>query len=104
MNDREFEGWMRTMAAGPVTPAVSPPVSLDSGAIWWRAQLRRRMAAQNRATKPLRVAERLACAVCLLGAAAMGAHMTAAGVVPFIAVMLVAAGGAAAFVLRDAAQ
>jgi hypothetical protein len=81
--------------------AVEAP---DSSAIWWRAQLRDRMAARSRVTRPLRVAERLACAACLAGAAAMGAHMTAAGVAPFIAVMLVAAGGAAAFVLRGAAE
>ena len=103
MNDRDFEGWMRRLAD---QGAAEDPgaVGMDPGAIWWRAQLRRRMAARSRATKPLRVAERLACAACLLGAAAMGAHMTAAGVVPFIAVMLVAAGGAAAFVLRGAAE
>jgi hypothetical protein len=99
MNDRDFEAWMRRLAAED-----RGAVGADSSAIWWRAQLRDRMAAQSRATKPLRVAERLACAVCLLGAAAMGAHMTAAGVVPFIAVMLVATGGAAAFVLRSAAE
>jgi hypothetical protein len=109
MNDRDFEGWMRRLAADPVAPdpvapAVLPPVSSDSGAIWWRAQLRDRMAARSRVTKPLRVAERLACAACLVGAAAMGAHMTAAGVAPFIAVMLAATGGAAAFVLRGAAE
>jgi hypothetical protein len=108
MNDRDFEGWMRRLAADPVAPDPEgtplPPVSSDSGAIWWRAQLRDRMAARSRVTRPLRVAERLACAACLVGAAAMGAHMTAAGVAPFIAVMLVATGGAAAFVLRGAAE
>ena len=103
MNDREFEDWMRRLAD---QGAAEDPGALAgySGAIWWRAQLRRRMAARSRATKPLRVAERLACVVCLMGAAALGAHMTAAGVVPFIAVMLVATGGAAAFVLRSAAE
>ena len=101
MNDRDFEGWMRRLAAQNAVeaPGVTVP---DSGAIWWRAQLRDRMAAESRVTKPLRVAERLACAACLVGAAAMGAHMTAAGVAPFVAVMLVATGGAAALVLRGA--
>ena len=103
MNDRDFEDWMRRLADQVVLEAAAADpgaVSPELGAIWWRAQLRRRAAAQSRATRPLRVAERLACAACLLGAAAMGAHVTAAGVVPFIAGMLVATGGAAAFVLR----
>ena len=103
MNDRDFEGWMRRLA--DQSAAEGPgAVGTDSGAIWWRGQLRDRMAARSRVTKPLRVAERLACAVCLVGAAAMGAHITAGGVAPFIAVMLVATGGAAAFVLRAAAE
>jgi hypothetical protein len=103
MNDRDFEGWMRRLAERSAAED-SGAVGTDSGAIWWRAQLRDRMAARSRVTRPLRIAERLACAACLVGAAAMGAHMTAAGVAPFIAVMLVATGGAAAFVLRGAAE
>src|ERR1044071_5453136 len=99
MTDLEFRRWMQRVAAD--SPAAEIP---DSGAIWWRAELRARIAAGERVTRPLRVAERLACALCLAGAAVIGARMNAIGVAPFLAVMLVAAAGAAAFLLRGTAE
>jgi len=97
MADGNFERWMRSMAAEDAVTSVP-----DSAAIWWRAQLRQRMADRYRVTKPLRVAERAACVLCFAAAVAAGALVGVANVAPFIVVTLVAGAGAAAFVLRGA--
>jgi len=62
MNDTEFANWMKRMDAPSATPLP------DADAIWWRAQLRRSLAAEERATRPIRLVEQLACAVFLLAA------------------------------------
>ena len=99
MTDRDFQSWMQRVAADEAA-APAP----DSDAIWWRAQLRHRIADHNRVTKPLRIAERVAGVLCFAAAVAVGARLGSVGLVPFIAVTLVAAAGAAAFVLRGAAE
>jgi hypothetical protein len=99
MTDGNFERWMERAAAED----ASAPVP-DSTTIWWRARLRHRMADRNRVTKPLRVAERAAGVLCFAAAVAVGARVGVAGVAPFIVVTLVAAAGAAALVLRGAAE
>ena len=99
MTDCDFQSWMRRVAA---EPAASP--APDSDVIWWRAQLRHRMADHNRVTRPLRIAERAAGVLCFAAAVAAGARLGSVGLVPFIAVTLVAAAGAAAIVLRGAAD
>jgi hypothetical protein len=48
----------------------------DANAIWWRAQLRQRLEMEERATRPLRIAEGLACAACLLTAVILSAVLT----------------------------
>jgi len=68
MNDTELTNWMKRMDAPP-SGAPLP----DADAIWWRAQLRRRVAAEERATRPVRIAEQLACAVFLLAAVLLAA-------------------------------
>ena len=42
MDDAEFQGWMRRVAAVQLD---TPPVSAN--AIWWRAELRRRLIAED---------------------------------------------------------
>ena len=72
MNDAEFAGWMKRLAgAEPNRPASG------SGPIWWRAELRRRLAAEERASRPVRTAERLAWAACLVGAALLSPWLAA---------------------------
>ena len=101
MSDKNFESFMQRLSA---EGAVEPPPVPDSGAIWWRAQLRHCMEERTRVTKPLRVAERAACVLCFAAAAAVGARVGVAGAAPFIVVTLVAGAGAAALVLRGAAE
>jgi len=99
MTDRNFERWIGHLATESPDAAVP-----DAAAIWWRAQLRRRMAELERATKPARLVERVAGVVCFAAAAAAGASVGVAGQAPFIVVTLIAAAGATAFVLRGAAE
>ena len=68
MNDTEFANWIRRLDAAP-SAAPLP----DADAIWWRAQLRRSLAAEERATRPIRLVEQLACAVFFLAAVALAA-------------------------------
>ena len=68
MNDAEFRNCLRSIgAAGSEHPLPAADV------LWWRAELRRRLAAEERATRPVRIVERLACAACLLGAIVLAA-------------------------------
>jgi len=60
----DFESLMRRMAAAE-TDAPVPSAS----AIWWRAELRRRVALEDRAMRPMRIAEGIACALCLAAVA-----------------------------------
>src|SRR2546427_4955658 len=61
MDDAEFQGWMRRVAAVQLD---TPPVSAN--AIWWRAELRRRLIAEARATRPIRIFDGTAAIVCAL--------------------------------------
>lgn len=103
MIDGNFDRWMQRVAAGVTENDPAAPIP-DSSAIWWRAQLRQRMADRHRVTTPLRVAERAACLLCFAAAVAVGARVGVASVTPVIVVTLAAAAGAAAFVLRGAAE
>lgn len=68
MNDSEFQMRLRALAgADDARPLPSADV------IWWRAELRRRLAAEERAIRPMRIVERLACAACLLAAVVLAA-------------------------------
>jgi len=68
MNDTAFSEWMKRLDSGPDAPLP------DADAIWWRAQLRRSMAAGERATRPIRLVEQLACAVLLIAAVVLSAR------------------------------
>jgi hypothetical protein len=63
MNDTEFQNHLRSMG-GPEEERPLP----TPDAIWWRAELQRRLAAEERAIRPVRIVEQLACAACLLAA------------------------------------
>jgi uncharacterized YccA/Bax inhibitor family protein len=54
----------------------APPCLPDANTIWWRAQLRNRLAMEERVRRPLRIAERLACTACLLAVAVLSALLT----------------------------
>jgi len=112
MTDGNFEHYMRRLAVDPVTASEGAECSAapvpDAGAIWWRARLRQRMAERQRVTRPLRVAERAAGVLCFGAAVAaavtLGVRLGAAGVAPFLVVTLIAGAGAAALVVRGAAE
>jgi hypothetical protein len=59
-----MERYMRQMAEAEFD-APLPTAS----AVWWRAELRRRLALEERATRPMRIAEGIACALCMTAAA-----------------------------------
>ena len=61
--DMELRAWMLELAehADPGGPLPDPHL------IWWKAQLRQRLAAGAKATRPIRVMEAIACGI---GAAA----------------------------------
>ncbi len=70
MTDLQFKAWMERLGAStPATPGQG------SDAIWWKAELRRRLAVQERAVRPIRIAERLVWASCLIGAVVLIAGM-----------------------------
>lgn len=61
MDDAEFQGWMKRVAEVQLD---TPPASAT--AIWWRAELRRRLIAEVRATRPIRIFDGTAAIVCAL--------------------------------------
>ena len=68
MNDAELANCLKRM--DPLHSGDSLP---DADAIWWRAQLRRSLAAEERATRPIRIVEQLACAILLIAAVILSA-------------------------------
>jgi hypothetical protein len=69
------ERFMKQMAeeeAGAPAPSAS--------AVWWRAELRR-LALEERATRPMRIADGVACALCSIAAAWLAAQLGALGFV-----------------------
>ena len=68
MNDREFANCLKSMDAAH--PGVALP---DADTLWWRAQLRRSLDVEERATRPIRLTQQLACAVFLLAAVVLAA-------------------------------
>ena len=69
MTDAEFTGWMKRLNGARGDAAPSPD------AAWWRAQLLLRLAAEERVTRPVRIAERLAYSLCLIAAAVLAAAL-----------------------------
>lgn len=84
------EKFMQRMAAedaGAGVPAAS--------AIWWRAELRRRFEAEQRAIRPIRIAQAVAYAACVLAAAVLSAGLGPAAWIAVGGSAALAAGGAA---------
>jgi len=67
MKETELQTCLRSMGEQNDPPLPNP------GLIWFRAELQRRLAAEERAVRPVRIVERLACAACLLAAVVIAA-------------------------------
>ena len=67
MNEIDLQAALRSIAPAGDRPLPAADV------IWFRAELRRRLAAEDRAVRPVRIVERLACAACLLAAVVLAA-------------------------------
>jgi len=70
-NVERFMKQMAAVEAGAPAPSAS--------AVWWRAELRRRLALEERATRPMRIADGVACALCSIAAAWLAAQLGALG-------------------------
>jgi hypothetical protein len=68
MTEDRLASWMKGLDAG--SPEAPLP---DADAMWWRAQLRERLVAQERVTRPLRIAEQLVCAGFVIAAVVFAA-------------------------------
>jgi hypothetical protein len=88
MTDTEFQSWMRGLAATD-TSASAPSATL----IQWRARLRRRLDAEQRVTRPIRIAGGAAAISCWLLAVVMAAGMGSGPLVASLAMPLAAIGG-----------
>jgi hypothetical protein len=71
-NVERFMKQIATAEAGAPVPSAS--------AVWWRAELRRRLALEERATRPMRIADGIACALCTVAAAILAAQLGSLGV------------------------
>jgi hypothetical protein len=69
------ERFMKRMAAAEAGAPVP-----SASAVWWRAELRRRMALEERATRPMRIADGVACTLCTVAAAWLAVQLGAFGV------------------------
>ena len=65
MNDADFARCVKGPEAGAPLP--------EAEVIWWRAQLRRQLADEERITRPVRIAERFAFSACVITAAVVAA-------------------------------
>ena len=88
MDDLEFQNWMKQMAG-----ADEGTGGAGANAIWWRAQLRRGLEIEERATRPIRIAEGAAALLCWLLAAVLSAGAGGAGLAAFLALTAVLTGG-----------
>jgi hypothetical protein len=95
MDDHQFENWMKQVAAVELD---TPPPSLD--AIWWRAQLRRRLGAEESAARPIQVADAAAAIVCWSLAAVLLAEGGPSAVAVLVAITAVVVVGIRALVLK----
>ena len=88
MDDLEFQDWMKRMAGADEGTGTA-----GANAIWWRAQLRRRLEIEERATRPIRIAEGAAVMLCLVLAAVLSAGAGTGGLAAFLALTLGITGG-----------
>jgi hypothetical protein len=73
------ERFLKQMATSEAAADVPP-----SGTIWWRSELRRRMDLEERATRPLRIVEGLACALGAAVAALLAGQMGILGTIHYL--------------------
>jgi hypothetical protein len=95
MTDTEFQAWMRRLAAMD-TNASAPSASL----IQWRARLRRRLDAEQRVTRPIRIAEGAAAISCWLLVVVIAGGMGPGPLVASLAMTVAAIGGLRAIALK----
>jgi hypothetical protein len=88
MDEQQFQNWMKRMP--DVDESASVPTA---GAIWWRAQLRRRLDAEERATRPIRIAEGAAGISCWLLAGVVSAGLGTGAIIAFLTITAAAVGG-----------
>ena len=88
MTDTEFQAWMTRLAAMD-TNASAPIASL----ILWRARLRRRLDAEQKVTRPIRIAESAAAISCWLLAVVIAAGMGPGPLVALLAITVAVIGG-----------
>ena len=104
-DDSTVQAYMRELAAGP---AAELP---DARLIWWKARMRERLAAREKAVRPIRLIETLGFVLCLAAALTLPAAerdsvtavleaLSQSPIAPLLAVALVMTIGAAAFLLR----
>jgi len=92
MTDTEFQAWMRRLAAMDTNTSF-PSASL----IQWRARLRRRLDAEQRATRPIRIAEGTAAISCWLLLVVIAGGMGPRPLMASLAMTVAAIGGVIAF-------
>jgi hypothetical protein len=95
MDDAQFRSWMRRMAA--VDEGAHPA---SANAIWWRAQLRRRQDIEERARRPIRIAEGAGGLLCWILAATLSVGMGTVGPVVLLALTLAIVGGLRAIAIK----
>jgi hypothetical protein len=88
MTDTEFQAWMTRLAAMD-TNASAPSASL----MLWRARLRRRLDAEQKVTRPIRIAERAAAISCWLLAVVIAAGMGPGPLIALLAITVAVIGG-----------
>jgi hypothetical protein len=88
MTDTEFQAWMTRLAATDADGAI-PSASL----VLWRAQLRRRLDAEQRVTRPIRIAEGAAAISCSLLVVVIAAGMGSGPLVASLALPAAVIGG-----------
>jgi len=95
MTETEFQAWMRRLAVTD-TNASAPSATL----LQWRARLRRRLDAEQRVTRPIRIAEGAAAISCWLVVVVIVANMGLGPLVASLAMPLAATGGLRAIALK----
>lgn len=95
MTETEFQVWMRQLAA--VDANVSAP---SASLIRWRARLRRRLDAEQRVTRPIRMAEGAAAISCWLLVIVIAAGIGSGPLVASLAITIAAIGALRAIALK----
>jgi hypothetical protein len=68
------ERFMKQMAAAEAGAPVP-----SASTVWWRAELRRRLVLEERAMRPMRIADGVVCTLCTVAAAWLAGQLGALG-------------------------